>query len=403
MNRAAALGSLVFALVACSSSAAPSDPPSPGAEAPESQSAGFASPRTTPLMSAPRITWSEVEFDGYIADIIGNAARFVAVGSGGSGASAWSSSDGSGWEEHDVPEQSFGQFPNGANITAGMRSLVRLGDTLYSFGATTIFNDSSHGAGWRWTDGQAWEAIQSASEFFAGEVIVVTASDEALVASTVTFGGPRGTLATWRWTPTTSWVRTSLPPEMVVGALTWADGTFLAAGSSVASATDAQPSIWISADGLDWSSVETPDGMSNVCALTFTTAGGFVAFGRAGDRIAAWTSTDGAAWIESTMEHADASGITDDTLSLPAACSVVAADGGLVAVMQVDDALIWTSRDGVSWEFQEALELSGVRVAATGQVPLAAVGRHVLLADTRSDPTESDGLRQVVFVGVIEP
>lgn len=71
--------------------------------------------------------------------------------------------------------------------------------------------------------------------------------------------------------------------------------------------------------------------------------------------------------------------------------------------LQVDDALIWTSRDGVSWEFQEELELSGVRVAATGQVPLAAVGRHVLLADTRSDPTEPDGLRQVVFVGVIEP
>jgi hypothetical protein len=309
------------------------------------------------------------------------------------------------WEEHDVPEQSFGQLPNGADFTAGMGTLVRLGGTLYSFGATTTFNDYSHGAGWRWTDGQAWEAIQSTSEFFAGEVIAVTASDEALLASTVTFGGgPRGTLDTWRWTPATSWVRTSLSSDILVDAVTWADGTFLAYGSSVAAASGAQPSMWTSADGLDWTSVGLPEGLSDVCAMTSIGARGFLAFGRAGDRIAAWTSTDGATWVESTVEHADASGITDDTLSLPEACSVVAADGGLVAVMQVDDAQIWTSRDGVSWEFQEELEVSGVRVLATGhRLPLAALGRHVLLANTRSDPTEPDGLRQVVFVGVIEP
>ena len=343
----------MFGLVACSSSAAPSEPSFPGAAAPESQSpapiasatsstADFASPSITPPMSAPRITWSEVQFDGYIAAVIGDRARFVAVGAGSSGTSAWTSPDGMSWEEHDVPEQSFGELPNGSEFRAGMRTLVRLGDTLYSFGATGMFMDGSHGAGWRWTDGQAWEAIQSASEFFAGEVIAVTASDEALLASTVTFGGPRGTLATWRWTPATSWVRTSLPSEILVHALTWADGTFLAAGSSAAAATDAQPSMWTSADGVDWSSVGTPDGMS-ACALTSTTAGGFVAFGRAGDRVVAWTSADGATWVESTVEHADASGITDDTLSLGPACSVVAADDGLVAVMQVDDALIWTS------------------------------------------------------------
>jgi hypothetical protein len=401
----------VFALVACSSSAAPSDPSSLGAEAPESQSAApiasatsrtadFASPSTTPLMSAPRITWSEVQFDGYIADIIGDGDRFVAVGAGSSGTSAWTSPDGMSWEQHDVPEQSFGQFPNGADITAGMRSLVRLGGTLYSFGATPIGPTyGSNGAGWRWTDGQAWEAIHSNSEFFRGEVIAVTASDHALVASTVIRGDPRSTLATWRWTPATSWVRTSLPSD-IPWAFAWADGTFLAVGSSVVAASTAQPSMWISADGIDWRSVGTPDGMSSVCAFISTAAGGFVAFGRAGDRIGAWTSTDGATWVESTVEHADASGITDDTLSA-APCSVVAADDGLVAVMQVDDALIWTSRDGVSWEFQEELEVSGVRVA--GDVLLAAVGRHVLLADTRSDPTDPDGLRQVVFVGVVEP
>lgn len=400
----------MFALAACSSAAAPSERSSP-ASAPAIRSAAPSPPPTSstanspssspsPLASAPRITWSEVPFDGYIAAVIGDGARFVAVGAGSSGASAWTSADGMSWEQHDVPQPSFGQDPGGGDITAGMRTLVRLGDTLYSFGATPIFIDSSHGAGWRWTDGQAWEAIQSTSEFFRGEVIAVTASDEALLASTITFGGPRGTLDTWRWTPATSWVRTSLPSD-IAWAFAWADGTFLAVGSSMAAATDAQPSMWTSADGVDWSSVATPDGMSKVCAFTSMTSGGFVAFGRAGDRIAAWASADGATWVESTVEHADASGITDDTLSDGAACSVVAAEDGLVAVMQVDDPLIWTSRDGASWEFQEELEISGVRFA--NSVSLAAVGRYVLLPDTRSDPTEPDGLRQVVFVGIVEP
>jgi hypothetical protein len=341
--------------------------------------------------------WSEVPFEGDIADIIGDGARFVAVGGGSASASAWTSPDGMIWETHDVPEQSFGQWPNGADITAGMQTLVRLGDTLYSFGGTMTaqFFDYSQGAGWRWTNGQAWEAIQSTSEFFRGDVIAVTASDEALVASTLTFNGPRGTLDTWRWTPAASWVRTSFAPEIRVGALAWADGTFLAVGSSVAAATDVQlqPSMWISPDGLDWSSVEIPDGMVSVCAVTSIGARGFVAFGRAGDRIAAWISADGASWVESTVDHADPGGTTG--------CSVVAADDALVAVVQTDDdALIWTSRDGVSWEFQEELDISGVRVGSTS---LAAAARRVLLAGTRSDPTEPGGMRQVVFAGVVEP
>jgi hypothetical protein len=150
--------------------------------------------------------------------------------------------------------------------------------------------------------------------------------------------------------------------------------------------------------------VEIPDGMSDVCALTSTTAGGFVAFGRAGDRIAAWTSTDGATWVDSTIEHRDVTPVTDETLLPSRACSVVAGDGALVAVMGVDDLLTWTSRDGVGWEFQEELELAGIRAGTNGhRLPLAVVGRQVLLVDTRSDPGEPDGLRQVMFVGVLEP
>jgi hypothetical protein len=410
---AAALGSLLLGLAACSSGAVPSDAAPPSAnptgspsvapDAPATSSApDRASPGTSAPAGAPRISWSEVEFDGHIADLIGDGDRFVAVGAEGSAVSSWTSLDGLTWERHGVPEQSFGQFPNGADMTAGMRSLVRLGETLYSFGATPIFIDASHGAGWRWTDGGAWEAIQSTSPFFAGEVLAVTASDEALVASTITFGGPRGIPAVWRWTPATSWTMTSLSSDVLVDVLTWADGTYLAAGSRAVDGA-AVPSMWISTDGAEWSSVELPEGLSDVCALTSTAAAGFVAFGRAGDRVAAWTSTDGVTWVEGTVENADAAG-TDDPHNLPVACGLVTADDALVAVMQLDGASTWTSRDGASWEFQEELEASGARAAANDRrVPLAAVGRQLLLAGTRSDPGEPDGLRQVLFVGVVEP
>lgn len=104
------------------------------------------------------------------------------------------------------------------------------------------------------------------------------------------------------------------------------------------------------------------------------------------------------------MEPADVSGIADE-LDVSGACRVVAADDGLVAGVLVGNrTLIWTSRDAVSWEFGESLEVSSGSVGALGyRVPLAAVGRHVLLAGYRSDPAEPDGSRDVLLVGVVEP
>jgi hypothetical protein len=166
--------------------------------------------------------------------------------------------------------------------------------------------------------------------------------------------------------------------------------------------------MWTSADGLGWTSTGLPDGISDVCALT-SMAGGFLAFGRDGDRIAAWTSADGARWVESEVELSEGSDITAG-VSFPVACRVVAVDSGLVAVVLVANdtlmwtSLIWTSRDGVSWDFQEILDVSGRPIGAFGnRVPLAAVGGRVLLATFRGDPADPDGSRQVLLVGVVEP
>lgn len=337
------------------------------------------------------MTWSEVPFDGRIADVFGDGDRFVAVGAGSAGTSAWTSSDGRAWESHEVPEQSFGELPDGSPWTAAMGPIVRLGDTLYSFGATGTFNDASHGAGWRWTDGATWEAIVSPSDFFAGEVIAATASDDALVASTIAFGGgPRGTAGLWRWTPDTSWVRTSVSDEFV-GALAWHDGTFLATEQAVGDGD--QLSVWTATDGADWIEGAAPDGASEVCALT-SAATGLVAVGRVGNRVTAWTTRDGAAWVESQVDAAMLN--TTNPASAPVACRIVAADSGLIGVMQVGDTTrVWTSGDGASWQFQGTLQLSANSFGPFGnRVVLAAIGRHVILAGGRPD---------VLLVGFLEP
>ena len=77
-----------------------------------------------------------------------------------------------------MPEKSFGEIGDGQELRAGMGKLLRLGDTVYSFGSMQ-FMDSVQGAGWRWTDGKPWEVIESTSAVFGGRVTDAAASEDA--------------------------------------------------------------------------------------------------------------------------------------------------------------------------------------------------------------------------------
>ena len=204
-----------------------------------------------------RFTWSEVPFDGRVAAADGDGARFVAVGSGSDGVASWTSTDGTHWEQQDVPEVSFGEIDVGVQLTAGMGELIRLGDTLYSFGGTQ-FMDAVLPAAWRWTDGGTWEVIESENEFFGGMVTSVTASDEALLAVTTSFsGGLRGTVSTWLWTPADSWVKTGLassPEEDIsVHDVAWNDDAYIALGELAEAQEGLQPWDWPRAPSM-WTS-----------------------------------------------------------------------------------------------------------------------------------------------------
>lgn len=369
-----------------------------------------ASPVANPTASAaaepPSITWSEIPFNGSLAAVIGDRSRFVAVGAGSEGTSAWTSDDGVGWAEHEVPDHSFGDLGGGIQLMAGMGHLVRLGDTLYSIGGTH-FNDALFLAGWRWTDGGAWELIESQSEFFnGGAVMAVTASDDALLA--VKSGPFEYTTTSWLWKADTSWVETELASSaeepIQVSDVAWADGLFVAVGygAEPRDGIDAFqwprfPSIWTSPDGRDWTAILPPDGMTAICSVTPLSTGGFVVLGSSGERAAAWTSLDGAAWIEGTVE---APGVELPALEAPAApCQVVPVDGGLLAAVAIEGAtLTWLSADGRNWTVGDRLEVSGVRRGS-----MAAVGNEVVLVGSVLDAGAEGGRRQVVLRGSVEP
>jgi hypothetical protein len=345
----------------------------------------------------------EVPFEGSVGALAADRSRFVAVGSvAGHGSSSWTSSDGITWERQEVPNKSFGEIAPGVDLTAGMGRLIRLGDTLYSFGGAE-FNDAVLLAGWRWTDGGAWEVIDSRSGFFEGRVTALTASDEALLAGKISFaGGLRGTYSTWLWTADTSWVETGLASsddeDILVQDLTWNAGSYIAVGDRAERQADSEPwewprtpAIWKSPDGRDWTAIRPPAGMSSLCTVAALPMGGFVALGSAGERPASWTSPDGNEWIEGTVQPPTAP-TPRPRITTTTACRVLALDGGLITM--VGATLIWTSIDGRSWAFGERLDISGV---ATSNI--AALGDHVLLFGTRVDPKAEGGYRYVLLRG----
>jgi hypothetical protein len=209
-------------------------------------------------------------------------------------------------------------------------------------------------------------------------VEAAAANDDLLVAAVISFAeGLYGSVTTWQWTPSGSWTRTQLATsderDITVGAIAWQNSTFLAAGSSADAVPGAERwewphwlAMWTSTDGSNWTSVEIPARMSQLCDVA-ATAGGFVAFGASGDGLTSWTSADGLAWTQGTVEPVDV-GVAIGDMSFDT-CRVVEFDGGLAAFARggLDSTLVWTSRDGASWTFHERLPVFVNAVAALGR------------------------------------
>jgi hypothetical protein len=278
--------------------------------------------------------------------------------------------------------------------------MVRLHDTLYSFGATEFFNDAVRAVGWRWTDGQDWQAIESENPIFRGGAFrAVATSDEAIFA--VTHAGYPLTERHWLWKPDTSWQRVgdeiSVDNPIEFRSVAWRDGQFIAVGEtwdvpSDFMAGDSKPSVWSSGDGKTWVSRAAPDGATTLCSVT-ATSDAFFAVGLAAEgQPMAWRTEDGEDWGASALP-------TDVSVDpggefTPSGCSgrVLELSSGYLAFVKADDmTLTWTSGDGASWEEGDVLD------ARTGSDSMAAIDDTIVAFGLRG-PRDGDQV-QVLFVG----
>ena len=364
-------------------------------------------PTATPPPAPLELTWSPAApFDGTVAAVIGDRDEFVAVSADPERRLAWSSSNGESWISSDVPDpapsdcEEFYEprcFPNGA----GMGQLVRLGDTLYSIGTTPGFNDYLRPVGWRLTDGQAWQAIESKAGFFGyGHVMDLAASRNALVAAKTNY--PQYASDVWRWAPDTSWVATNLAgtndAPLDVFDMAWSGEAFLAVGEisnyrENGGEPDTLPGVWSSASGRQWQQMPPPEDAVSLCSVTATRFG-FVVLGLTDLGIAAWTAPAVGSWTRTDL--AAQADVQPDARAYPEICAVVELDDGLLAVHGAQrGTLTWTSRDGLTWARGATLDI------ATGPDEVAALGDTVVIFGR---PITDEGLGPVpssLFVGTV--
>jgi hypothetical protein len=170
---------------------------------------------------------------------------FVAVGSAGNGAAAWTSPDGQAWTQHNVP------LPYGATravltrVASDGRTVVAVGTVLTTAGQQLPFAASSADGGTTWTE--------SALPVPAGRAFVT-----ALTATGTTTATGTGT-------------------GTATGTGTSAGGGFLATGTFGRTPGHQDVVVWTSASGSGWKAV-TPNGQgltgSGIQAITGLTVSG---------------------------------------------------------------------------------------------------------------------------------
>ena len=369
-------------------------------------SAATASP--TPAAGNFAITWTEEAFDEPVSGIAVDGDRIVAVGKADTQFTAWTSTDGASWEAFDVPPPTNivsnpeNMPENVEAIGSLMGGLIRLNETLYSFG-TFNFMDFVRPVGWRWTDGEPWAFIDSDSDFYAsGRVVDAVATEDGIVAArlevALSWAGVDSTM--WRWTPDTSWVQADLShpnaDRAYVSQVARSDGALLASGLIPVEDPDdpdgAAAALWESSDGQTWSAIEPPAGSDQICALEADEGGGFVAVGTGANGISAWRYTDGQ-WSESGLS-ASAPAHPETGEPFFDVCWAFQLADGMVVLFQTDEGLnAWTSVDGTAW-------VDGGIV--TQNAWLAAAGEDHIVLVRAVDFTDS-GSGSTILVGRVGP
>jgi len=225
----------------------------------------------------------------------------------------------------------------------------------------------------------------------------------------------------WTSTDGVAWSRSSPDPNVfgtwggMSGVISSEHGIVAVGNSFVESDPQSllvRPTVWLSADGVEWerawsgdefdgagaalgtgfsSITSNPDGLLVGVGMATNSQGGFVA--------AVWTSTDGRTWERidpdspAFASHTDSDVAMHDVAWGPGGLVAVGTDGGTnVAIWHSPDGLTWTRADTADQPFEHIGTLGSVDALGTGWV---AVGPHrfaEMTGDTVMLWTSTDGL-----------
>ena len=251
-----------------------------------------------------------------VFDVFGDGAGFTIVGSSSGRPTIWTSPDGSRWTATSLGE-SAGE----------LRSVAAHGGLAVAVGSQSTGDSAGRadlaGAAWHATDG-TWQLATVLGATAPGELTEVTWTGREFLAidGSSVYGSTDG--AVWRR------VSTGLPGGAT--RLVADGGSILAAGLDGGS-----PAIWTSLDGVAWSAAHLPPGAKGRVAAVASHSGSAVAVGSGPSGVAAWSSTDGSTWLSSgPIEDSDGGVMLDLAWS----------DNGVVAVGSVGPrAAVWSGQD----------------------------------------------------------
>jgi len=296
---------------------------------------------------------SEIEraswFGGVLVnDVVAGGPGLIAVGAefigeGLARAAVWTSEDGSDWVR--VPHDDAMFRGSGADV---MNAVTTGGPGFVAVGTQSAedpfdANDGGNAVAWTSPDGLAWTRIAGAREVFGGSGVQSLRD--------VAPGGPG----------------------------------LVAVGSDGFDAA-----IWVSEDGTTWRRIDGPDFGRDLAAVT-TLGDDIVVVGqRDDDTPAVWTSADGFDWRPVGLPPSDEAGgfgpfsewMTDVTTGR---------NGFIATGTTFRSAVIWTSRDGLTWQripqagdlLQRGLDLvatDGSRFAAAGIAEEGDYSMQILLS-----------------------
>ena len=251
-----------------------------------------------------------------VFDVYGDEAGFTIVGSSSGRPTIWTSPDGSGWTATSL-----------GDLAGELRSVATHGGLAVAVGSQSSGGSAGRadlaGATWHATDG-AWELATILGATAPRELTEVTWTGREFLAidGSSVYGSTDGSV--WRR------VSTALPSGAT--RLAAAGGSILAAGLD-----SGTPAIWASPDGVAWSAARLPPGVTGRVAAVASHGGSLVAVGGSPSGAAAWYSTDGSTWLSTgAIEDGDGGLMLDLTWG----------DNGVVAVgSRGPQAAVWSGRD----------------------------------------------------------